>query len=248
MRLLAIFPLAEVLRILEDLDLIEGLAILEALPLIEDFFIEEILLLRESLAFERGLALSVFLRAEDLCNLEAFNFLEGLAFLRVFLRAEDLSVLEAFILREGVAFLRVFRFAEDLISLEAFNFLEGLLNFLAFKEDLPNLEVLARVVVFFKVLALVEPLVILALEGLVIFLATLVREVLALVVEALALEATLAPFLRATDNPIAIACFLLFTLAPLPLLAVPFFNLCITFLTSFFAVLLRFIVVMSFPP
>ncbi len=45
---------------------------------------------------------------------------------------------------------------------------------------------------------------------------------------------TLAPFRRASDNPIAIACLRLFTRFPLlPLVSVPFFRLCIVRLTDF---------------
>src|SRR5947207_15990837 len=43
------------------------------------------------------------------------------------------------------------------------------------------------------------------------------------------------PSLRASDNPIAIACFLLVTFLPDPLLSVPFFRSCIAFLTFFCA-------------
>ena len=43
---------------------------------------------------------------------------------------------------------------------------------------------------------------------------------------------TFFPFLRALDSPIAIACLRLFTLPPLPLLAVPRLYRCISFLTS----------------
>src|SRR5688572_9202094 len=43
---------------------------------------------------------------------------------------------------------------------------------------------------------------------------------------------TLAPFLRASESPMAIACFLLVTFLPdLPLFKVPFFRLCIAFST-----------------
>ena len=38
---------------------------------------------------------------------------------------------------------------------------------------------------------------------------------------------TFAPALRACESPIAIACFLLLTFRPLPLLSVPFFRSCI---------------------
>ena len=44
---------------------------------------------------------------------------------------------------------------------------------------------------------------------------------------------TLAPFLRASESPIAIACFLLVTFFfPLPLCSVPFFFLCIALFTE----------------
>src|ERR1041385_9325514 len=49
---------------------------------------------------------------------------------------------------------------------------------------------------------------------------------------------TLPPALRASDNPIAIACFLLVTFFPeRPLLSFPFFRSCIARLTFFCAVL-----------
>src|SRR4029453_5058383 len=41
------------------------------------------------------------------------------------------------------------------------------------------------------------------------------------------------PFLRASDRPMAIACFLLLTVLPLPLLRIPFLRLCIAPSTSF---------------
>lgn len=44
---------------------------------------------------------------------------------------------------------------------------------------------------------------------------------------------TFLPFLRASESPIAIACFLLFTGLPLPLFNVPFFLLCIASFTDF---------------
>ena len=43
---------------------------------------------------------------------------------------------------------------------------------------------------------------------------------------------TFLPFFRASESPIAIACFRLFTLPPLPLLSVPFFFLCMARFTS----------------
>jgi len=42
---------------------------------------------------------------------------------------------------------------------------------------------------------------------------------------------TLPPAFRASDNPIAIACFLLVTFLPDPLFSVPFFRSCIAFST-----------------
>jgi hypothetical protein len=54
---------------------------------------------------------------------------------------------------------------------------------------------------------------------------------------------TLAPFFRASDNPIATACFLLFTRPPLPALPdrkVPFFLRCIALFTDLRAALLDF--------
>jgi hypothetical protein len=48
---------------------------------------------------------------------------------------------------------------------------------------------------------------------------------------------TLAPFLRASDNPMAMACFLLFTVRPEPDFNVPFFFLCIALLTRLDALL-----------
>jgi len=44
---------------------------------------------------------------------------------------------------------------------------------------------------------------------------------------------TLAPFLRASLNPIAIACFRLFTVCPDPLLRLPFFRRRIADFTRF---------------
>src|ERR1043165_9219644 len=58
---------------------------------------------------------------------------------------------------------------------------------------------------------------------------------------------TLPPALRASDNPIAIACFLLVTFFPeRPLLSFPFFRSCIARLTFFCAVLPYFAIVV--PP
>ena len=54
---------------------------------------------------------------------------------------------------------------------------------------------------------------------------------------------TLAPFFRASDRPIAIACFRLFTLPPwpdFPRLNVPFFRRCMALLTDLLALLLYF--------
>ena len=49
---------------------------------------------------------------------------------------------------------------------------------------------------------------------------------------------TLAPFQRASDKPIAIACLRLLTRLPLlPLVNVPFFRLCIVRFTDFWALL-----------
>src|SRR3989337_4591852 len=44
---------------------------------------------------------------------------------------------------------------------------------------------------------------------------------------------TLEPALRASDSPMAIACFLLVTFLPLPLRSLPRFFSCITFSTFF---------------
>lgn len=46
---------------------------------------------------------------------------------------------------------------------------------------------------------------------------------------------TLAPFFRASDNPIAMACLRLLTFFPLPLRSCPRFFLCIVLFTFFFA-------------
>ena len=51
------------------------------------------------------------------------------------------------------------------------------------------------------------------------------------------LRATLLPFLRASDSPMAIACFLLVTFFPLPLLSVPLLRRRIVDSTSFDALL-----------
>jgi len=60
-------------------------------------------------------------------------------------------------------------------------------------------------------------------------------------------EGTLAPSLRASDNPIAIACFLLVTFFPdLPLLSVPFLRSCIAFSTFFDAFFAYFAI--NIPP
>jgi hypothetical protein len=53
---------------------------------------------------------------------------------------------------------------------------------------------------------------------------------------------TFAPFLRAFERPMAIACFLLVTFLPeRPLLSVPFLRSCIAFFTSFPDSLLYFL-------
>ena len=58
------------------------------------------------------------------------------------------------------------------------------------------------------------------------------------VVQAAFFLGTLAPFRRASDKPIAIACFRLLTRLPLlPLVNVPFFRLCIVRFTDFWALL-----------
>ena len=58
------------------------------------------------------------------------------------------------------------------------------------------------------------------------------------VVQAAFFFGTLAPFRRASDKPIAIACLRLLTRLPLlPLVNVPFFRLCIVRLTDFWALL-----------
>jgi len=49
----------------------------------------------------------------------------------------------------------------------------------------------------------------------------------------LRLRGTLPPFARASESPIAIACFRLFTLRPLPLLSVPFLRRRIALPTRF---------------
>jgi hypothetical protein len=53
----------------------------------------------------------------------------------------------------------------------------------------------------------------------------------------LRLRGTFAPFSRASERPIAIACLRLFTFRPEPLLRVPDFRLCIARLTLFPAAL-----------
>ena len=57
---------------------------------------------------------------------------------------------------------------------------------------------------------------------------------------------TLAPFFRASDNPIAMACFLLFTRPPFPALPdrnIPFFLRCVALFTDLRAVLLDLAIV-----
>ena len=51
------------------------------------------------------------------------------------------------------------------------------------------------------------------------------------------LRATFLPFLRASDSPMAIACFLLVTFFPLPLFSVPLLRRRIVDSTSFDALL-----------
>jgi hypothetical protein len=59
---------------------------------------------------------------------------------------------------------------------------------------------------------------------------------------------TLAPFRRASDNPIAIVCFTFFTLRPdLPDRSVPRFFLCITRATLFEAFGLYFLAIRGLP-
>ena len=58
---------------------------------------------------------------------------------------------------------------------------------------------------------------------------------------------TLAPFLRASESPIAMACFLLVTFLPdLPLFNVPFFRLRIAF-STFSDALLPYFAIMHLP-
>src|SRR5882724_5204573 len=58
---------------------------------------------------------------------------------------------------------------------------------------------------------------------------------------------TLPPAFRASDSPIAIACFLLFTFLPEPLLSVPFFRSCIAF-STFLDAFLPYLAIVCFPP
>src|SRR5437588_12040990 len=59
---------------------------------------------------------------------------------------------------------------------------------------------------------------------------------------------TFPPSLRASDSPMAIACFLLVTFLPdLPLFSVPSLRSCIAFLTFFCAFLPYFAIVDPFP-
>ena len=46
-------------------------------------------------------------------------------------------------------------------------------------------------------------------------------------------DGTFAPFRLASERPMAMACFRLLTFFPLPLRSVPFFRLCMVFLTDF---------------
>src|SRR2546423_15612044 len=59
---------------------------------------------------------------------------------------------------------------------------------------------------------------------------------------------TLPPSFRASDNPIAIACFLLVTFLPdFPLFKVPSLRSCIAFLT-FFCAFLPYLAIVHLPP
>jgi hypothetical protein len=58
---------------------------------------------------------------------------------------------------------------------------------------------------------------------------------------------TFLPALRACERPIAIACFLLFTFFPLPLLSVPFFRSRMVLPTFFDAALEYFLAAMTSP-
>ena len=57
---------------------------------------------------------------------------------------------------------------------------------------------------------------------------------------------TFLPFRLASDRPMAIACFRLFTFLPLPLFNVPFLRLCIARLTDFLAPLPYLAIMPSF--
>jgi len=61
------------------------------------------------------------------------------------------------------------------------------------------------------------------------------------------LRGTLPPAFLASDNPIAIACFLLVTFLPEPLLSVPFFFSCIAFSTLSEA-FLPYLAIANVPP
>src|SRR6478672_8194969 len=68
---------------------------------------------------------------------------------------------------------------------------------------------------------------------------------------ALFFRGTFAPFLRASDRPMAIACFRLFTFPPLPpgpLLSVPFLRRFIALSTRLFAALPYFLPLFFRPP
>jgi hypothetical protein len=61
------------------------------------------------------------------------------------------------------------------------------------------------------------------------------------------LRGTLPPAFLASDNPIAIACFLLVTFLPDPLLSVPFFFSCIAF-STLSAAFLPYFAIANIPP
>ena len=61
------------------------------------------------------------------------------------------------------------------------------------------------------------------------------------------LRGALPPAFLASDNPIAIACFLLVTFLPEPLLSVPFFFSCIAF-STLSAAFLPYLAIANIPP
>jgi hypothetical protein len=61
------------------------------------------------------------------------------------------------------------------------------------------------------------------------------------------LRGTLPPSFLASDNPIAIACFLLVTFLPEPLLSVPFFFSCIAF-STFSEAFFPYLAIARIPP